>query len=164
MFVLDSDYKFLIYYVNVLEQLYIEMIRYFLYPISNHLMIITWPSPSRDVNAPGVLITVFNKRTSKMLKKYMDYVLITQFELSLLEKMVSDAAKISGTVLPVTSTPLQIVQCVTGYREPHEVVFRSLKFKLLTNLLTVVAYCMLGAVFALLLELVIHKFFKWLHG
>lgn len=80
----------------------------------------------RDVIAPGIVCSIFNKHASKKLKKHIYYVTLTKFEFALYDKVFAKFAEVFLASKPPTPiTALEMYQCVTGYREKQEVLFRA---------------------------------------
>lgn len=120
----------------------------------------TLRTESREVVAQGVISTIFNRRTNKMLKKYADYFFLTQLEMASLDKVI--AALVEVIAIPTGSSPLKIYQCVIGYKEKQELTFKPVKLKLLEKTLHVTAWCVVAAVIALLAELLLHQCHLWI--
>lgn len=115
---------------------------------------------SRGVIAPGILSTFINKRSNRMLQKYVNYAFSTQFEMATMNKACATAVEFVD--VPSSASQLEVNKCLFRYQERPEVEFNPVKFNLLRKTLNVIMWCLVVAEIVLLTELLLWKCALWL--
>lgn len=117
---------------------------------------------SQEVIAPGIVTSIFNKHASTTLKQYVDYMGLTQLEMSTLDKDFATATDAITDDMITTGPSLRLYQCLVGYQQKWEMFGQiTVRFRLLMNTLRLSGVCVILAVVVLLVEVLLRRFSVW---